>query len=286
MSIQPRTLSSITSAGLRSGPRSFDPSPPGGDHHEGKQGYSQKVFAVLEAVVTAGRPLAVSELVVLLDVPKPTMHRIVRQLDDEGFLLREPQSRGYGPGPRLLNFAFGVVQTSLRSAPRHAVLARLSARTGETCNFGMINHNAVVYLDRIESAWPLGLRFEPGSRVPLHCTSMGKLLLAYQPKRRREQLISGLPLHRYTKNTITDPERLEAQFATIRKRGYSIDDQEFLDGVVCLAVPVRDTRGQVCAAVAISAPLVRMSIGDAERQVPEMRKAVEELESFFLESEE
>ena len=286
MPMQPQSVSRIHSVGFHIWPGSSDPSRPGGDHHEGKQGFSQKLFAVLESVVTAGRPLTVSELVVLLGVPKPTMHRIVRQLDDDGFLVREPQSRGYVPGPRLLNFAIGVMQTSLRSAPRHAVLAKLSARTGETCNFGMISHNAVVYLDRIESAWPLGLRFEAGSRVPLHCTSMGKLLLAYQPKRRREQLISGLPLHRYTKNTITDPEKLETQFASIRKRRYSIDDQEFLDGVVALAVPVHDSRGQVCAALAISAPLVRMSIEDGERHLPAMREAVEELQAIILDTDE
>ncbi|MEC9367952.1 MAG: IclR family transcriptional regulator, partial [Pseudomonadota bacterium] len=235
---------------------------------------------------TAGRPLTVAELVVLLDVPKPTMHRIVRQLDHEGLLMREPQSRGYGPGPRLFNFAINVVQTAMRSGPRHAVLSKLSARTGETCNFGMISGNAAVYLDRIEAAWPFGLKFEPGSRVPLHCTSMGKLFLAYQPKRRRDQLLHGGSLYRYTKNTITDPDELESQFVAIRKRGYSIDDQEFLDGVICLAVPVHDNKGQVCAAIAISAPQARMQIEDAERHVPEMLKAVSEVEGFLNESHE
>ncbi|MGD9867464.1 MAG: IclR family transcriptional regulator [Hyphomicrobiales bacterium] len=286
MSIEPHILGNTLTGGLRRRSGLSDPTPPGGDPHEGKQGVSQKVFAVLEAIATAGRPLTVAELVVLLDVPKPTMHRIVRQLDHEGLLMREPQSRGYGPGPRLFNFAIDVVQTSMRSSPRHAVLADLSARTEETCNFGMMSGNAVVYLDRIEAAWPFGLKFEPGSRVPLHCTSMGKLLLAHQPKRRRDQILHGGSLYRYTKNTITEPDELESQLAVIRKRGYSIDDQEFLDGVICLAVPVHDSKGQVCAAIAVSAPQARMQIEDAEGHVPEMLKAVAELEGFLTDDQE
>ncbi len=253
----------------------------GADHAEGKLGVSQKVFAVLEAIATAGRPLSVAELVVLLDVPKPTMHRIVRQLDSDGFILKEPHSRGYGPGPRLCTFAIDVVKTAMRSAPRHAVLAKLSAQVRETCNFGMMSGHACVYLDRIEAAWPFGLKFEPGSRVPLHCTSMGKLLLAFQPKRRRDALISASTLYRYTASTITDPGRLEEECVEIRKRGYSIDNQEFLAGVICLAVPVHDAKGQVCAALAISAPDARMTVAGAETHVPAMRQAVEELSAHL-----
>lgn len=271
-------------AALRHKAKTADSAPPGGDHADGKQGVSQKTFAVLETIATAGRPLTVSELVVLLDVPKPTMHRIVRQLDQEGLLLKEPRSRGYGPGPRLCNFAINIMQTAMRSAPQHAVLATLSAKTGETCNFGMMSGNAAVYLDRIEAAWPFGLKFEPGSRVPLHCTSMGKLFLAHLPKRRREQLTGSSALYRYTKNTITEPERLEEQLTEIRKRGYSIDDQEFLDGVICLAVPVHDHKHQVCAAIAISAPLARMTIADAEGHLPEMLNAVRELEDYLIQT--
>ena len=167
-------------------------------------GSALKVFAVLEYIAAAQRPLAISELAVLLGVPKPTMHRIVRQLDGEGLLQREPDSRVYGPGPRLLNFALGAIRSSMRSAPRHAVLEALSAKVGETCNFGMISGGVVLYIDRVEASWPFGLRFEPGSRVPLHCTSVGKLLLSVQPRRRRDELMRARPLARYTDFWLSD----------------------------------------------------------------------------------
>lgn len=257
-------------------------SPPAKDTPSG--GSALKVFAVLEAVTTAQRPLAIAELAVLLGVPKPTMHRIVRQLDMEGLLQREPHSRVYGPGPRLLNFALGAVRSSMRSAPRHALLEALSAKVGETCNFGMIAGNAVLYLDRVETSWPFGLRFEPGSRVPMHCTSVGKLLLSVQPRKRRNEIIRATPLHRYTETTITDPDALQAELDEIRRRGYSVDNQEFLAGVVCLAVPVRDSKGVICAGLAISAPLARMSVAKAVEHLPTMFATAEQLTAHLRQS--
>jgi IclR family transcriptional regulator, acetate operon repressor len=248
------------------------------DQHESKFGGSAlKVLAVLETAAGAPRPLSSSELAVLMDVPKPTMHRIVRQLDAEGLLQREPLKRVYGPGPRLLRLATDAMRASMRSAPRHAVLQGLSATVGETCNFGMVAGNAVIYLDRVEASWPFGLKFEAGSRVPLHCTSMGKLLLSSMPRSRRDALIAASSLSRYTENTITQRERLRRELDEIRKNGYAIDNQEFLAGVVCLAVPVRDRKGGVCAALAISAPEARMSTMEARDHLPALRAAAEEM---------
>lgn len=261
------------------------------DHGESSQSddrssIAQKSFAVMEAVATSSHPLTVSELAVLMDVPKGTMHRIVRQLDHDGLLMPEPGSRGYVPGPRLLSFSMNVIHSGMRSAPRHAILERLSAKLGETCNFGMISGGALVYVDRVEAAWPLGLRYEAGSRVPMHCTSMGKLLLSYLPKRRRDHLLSVLPLHRYTENTLTDIDELEAEFAEIRSCGYSLDNQEFLAGVVCIAVPVRDGDGNVRASVAASAPQARMSVELALSQVPIILEAAKEIAATWAANEQ
>lgn len=247
---------------------------------------SQKTFAVMECVGSSNRPLTTSELAVLLDMPTPTVHRIVHQLDMDGLLVQEAGSRGYVPGPRLFNFALNVFQTAVRHGSKHAILERLSATTGETCNFGIISGGALLYADRVEAAWPFGLRYEVGSRVPLHCTSMGKMLLAHQPKRRREHLLSLSDLHAYTETTITDIPALEEQFARIRTQGYSIDNQEFLAGVICAAVPVRDARGRVCAAVAVSAPQARMPIPTAIGHVPALHKAAEEIAATWAMDEE
>jgi DNA-binding IclR family transcriptional regulator len=240
---------------------------------------SIKAFAFLEAIAHAQRPLSVSEFSVLLNVPQPTAHRIVRMLEIENILAREPDSRRYGPGNRLASLSLGLISISVRLAPRRAILEELSQAVGETCNFGVLTGNHLVYLDRVEAGWPFGLRFEPGSRVPLHCTSMGKLFLSFLTPEQRRRLLASTPLHTYTENTITDPERLEQEFARIRASDISTDDQEFLAGVVCVAVPVRSASGNVVAALAISAPVARMSLGQGLQHVPLLRSAATRLEA-------
>src|SRR3546814_13027722 len=98
---------------------------------------------------------------------------------------------------------------SFRDAPRRVILEQIVETVGETCNVGVLDGSQVVYLDRVECDWPLRTQLHAGSRVPLHCTGMGKLFLATLPERARRRIIETLPLRRSTENTITDPERLE-----------------------------------------------------------------------------
>src|SRR5262249_39104148 len=177
----------------------------------GKTYPTVKAVAVLEAMATARRPLGVTELGALLGLPKPTAHRIVRMLESEGLLQREPGSRRFVPGARMVQLGLGIVAASMVRSPRHAILEALSKEIGETCNFGVMIGSHALYLDRVESAWPFGLRFEPGSRVPLHCTSMGKLFLSQLPTQKRALLLRSIPLYRYTENTITETANLEAE---------------------------------------------------------------------------
>jgi DNA-binding IclR family transcriptional regulator len=154
-----------------------------------------KALAIIETLASARRPLGVSDISALQNMPKPTAHRIVRMLESEGLLQREPGKRRFVPGARLMQLGLGIISASMLHAPRHAILESLSNRIGETCNFGVMVGSNAVYLDRVESAWPLGLRFESGSRVPLHCTAMGKLFLSLLPSRKRALLLRTLPLH-------------------------------------------------------------------------------------------
>ena len=245
-----------------------------------------KPFTFLEAIAQAQRPLSVSELSALLNVPQPTAHRIVHLLAGEGFLEREPGSHRYAPGSGLVRLGFGVVATSARAAPRRAILEALSTDVGETCNFGVRVGNHLMYLDRVEAVWPFGLRFEPGSRVPLHCTAMGKLFLSFMPSPQRRRLLNVAPLHRYTEHTIIDPLLLESELEEIRRNSVSTDNQEFLAGVVCAAVPVRASSGAVVAGLAVSAPLARMSLRRATQCIPLLRVAAEKMADTLGEASE
>jgi IclR family acetate operon transcriptional repressor len=240
-----------------------------------------RAVAVLEALVAAERPPSLAELTATLRLPKPTLYRMLSMLEDASLVAREPGARRYAPGPRLAALGRAAMLNGGVRAERHAILARLVDAIGETCNFTMLDGDAVVYLDRVEAAWPLRMTLSSGSRVPLHCTASGKLLLAMLPKSVRARLIAHLALSRYTDTTITDAKRLGEELARIRARKHAVDNEEFHAGLVCVAVPVEDSKKRVWAAVAVHAPASRMPLAKALEHLPSLKKAAASLAGTF-----
>jgi IclR family transcriptional regulator, acetate operon repressor len=242
------------------------------DRESGHRGVARMV-AILQMVAGAERALTLAEICNGLGVPKGTMHRLVQALVQEHMLAREPGGKRYHAGPRFTSMAVDALTHSSDRGARHAILQELVDTIGETCNFTMLDGGQIVYLDRVEAHWPLRLALLPGSHVPLHCTSSGKLFLAMMPPTQMRRYIRAAPLSRHTANTITDPVRLAAALREIRKTGVGTDDEEYLDGLNCLAVPVRSAHGKVCAAVAVHAPKARLDLARALTHLPAMRKA-------------
>ncbi len=240
-----------------------------------------RAFAVVEALARAQRPVSLAELAEGTRLPKPTVYRMLAMLEHAGFAMPEPGVRRYAPGPRLTGLARDVMLSGNFRAARHAVLDRLVAEIGETCNFTMLDGAAVIYLDRVEAAWPLRMNLTAGSRVPLHCTASGKLLLAMLPAATRARLIAQLALTPFTDSTITDRRRLEQELARIRAQKYATDNEEYHAGLVCVAVPVRDGRRRACAAIAVHAPLSRMPLERALAQLAVFRRAAEAMSATF-----
>ncbi len=153
---------------------------------------------------------------------------------------------------------------------------------GETCNIGALDANEIVYLDRVEAKhWPLRLQFGVGSRVPLHCTAIGKLFLAFLPARQRRALLSNLQLDSHTASTLVSREALEAELKQIREAQIAVDREEYLAGVVCAAVPIFNARGELRAGIAIQAPAARLSAADAERHRDRLLQAARDLSNSF-----
>ncbi len=150
-----------------------------------------------------------------------------------------------------------------------------------TCNFGILAGAEVIYLDRVEAKTPLGLRFEPGSLVPAHCSAIGKLLLSLEPVERREALLRAMPLNRYTKNTVTSVPALLKELEKTHRDEIGIDNEESIQGVVCVAVPVRAVDGGIVGGIALSAPEARIAMKNALRLVPQLRRAAAKLGKTF-----
>lgn len=231
-----------------------------------------RALDLLETISRSGRSLALPELESILDLPKPTVHRLCQRLESEGYLMREPGGRRYTVGQRLLRLGLDVMRSGA-TLDRRAILEALVNEIGETCNFTALAGHEVVYLDRVEARWPLRLHLEPGSRVPLHCTASGKLFLSAMQAGRRKRLLDALDLSAFTPSTLTTRDALEREFNAIRERGYSLDREEFLLGLIAIAVPVVDGQGTTLAAIACHAPSARLSLDRAIAHLPLLQEA-------------
>jgi DNA-binding IclR family transcriptional regulator len=158
-----------------------------------------------------------------------------------------------------------------------AVLRGLVDEIGETCNYTMLDGDAVLYVERVETSSPLRLHMEPGCRVPLHCTASGKLFLSQMPEDEARRLLGRAPYRRYTPRTLCDFASLSRELDRIRASGIGVDVGEYLEGSVCLAVPVLDARGRPCAALAVHGPAPRFTPRKANEHVPALRRAAASL---------
>ena len=236
-----------------------------------------KALRLLAHVSRGEVPVSLADLSAAVMLPKPTVHRIAALLEQEGFLHKDPLTRRYSAGKAFHDLCFHAIRSAPAHRDRQVLLQRLSEKLGETVNLGVLSGGEVMYLERVESSWPLRMDFKPGSRVPIHCTANGKLLLAFAPRQRRERLLSSISLERYGRNTLTDRAALRRELLEIRRRGYSEDNEEFLAGVCCLAVPVKDHRGRTVAGLAVSAPSARFPLETARSYLPDLQACAEQL---------
>lgn len=249
---------------------------------EQKLGATARSFAILEHVASSHNPVDVLDIIASLKLPKATAYRLIDWFVTHGYLSREPGRRRLIIGPKLTTLAFGALSSSMRNDAPHVVLQRLVRTLNETCNIGTLLNGEVVYLDRVEAEdWPLRLHYTSGSRVPLHCSAIGKLYLALAPSPRRKRLLQSLDLRRFTERTITEGSKLDAELRQIRKEQVSFDREEYLAGVICIAVPVTGKNGEMLAALAIQAPQARMNEQAARKHLPLLRRAAEELAEMF-----
>ncbi|MDD9876180.1 MAG: IclR family transcriptional regulator [Magnetovibrio sp.] len=238
-----------------------------------------RVFSIMEAVVASPWPVSYSELAERLDLAKPTAHRLCDLLESQKLIERAVDGRRYIPGPRLRSLSMEVLGGSTLLLERQLVLQSISAKVGETCNLTVPNGTEMLYLDRVETDWPLRISLPVGSRVPLHCTASGKLYLSQLAARERKRLIDTLMLEPFTSNTITDPEVLMAELKKTRSEGIGVDDEEFYEGMVAVSVPINDPRGRICATLAVHGPIQRLTLEKAMTHVPAMKAAAERLEA-------
>lgn len=238
---------------------------------------AERSLRLLARLAREGRALSLADLAADLALPKGTAHRLCAQLLETGFIARDIYERDFVVGPALRKLSFDTLTHGTVRGLRHQVLTELVKEVGETCNFTTLDGASVLYLDRVEAPWPWRLTLEVGEHVPLHCTASGKMFMALMPARQRELLISELSLVAMTDATITSRAQLLLECESVARAGYSLDRQEFIDGLLALAVPVCDENGIMRAALAVHAPISRLSAEQALQRLPALQAAAQRL---------
>ncbi|WP_410653279.1 IclR family transcriptional regulator [Amycolatopsis sp. cmx-4-54] len=233
---------------------------------------TMRLFSLLELIAAKDQLVSLQGLVEETGLPKPTLHRMLQQLEGAGLLVRQADGRHYGTGHRLRRLAENLLLNATHHGARHAVLRHLVDELGESCNVTTLSGNEIVYLDRVETPEPLRFYLRPGSRVPIHCSASGKMILAQMSPSQRRKLLAHAPLKQYTNKTHTDLDALEPEFTRIRRDGFALDDEEFLPGLVCVAVLVAG-RANLC--VAVQAPVMRLTPDKALQTLPALQRAAE-----------
>ena len=215
-------------------------------------------LALLERVAAASDGISLSGLAESTALAPSTAHRLLASLRERGFAQQDPETGLWHIGAR----AFTVGNAFLRGRS-YVALARhhmrdLVERSGETANLAALDQNEAVYLTQIECDEMMRAFARPGTRVPLHCSGVGKALLAALPEREAESIIASAGLARLTKRTLVDLEALRGDLSLSRRRGFAIDDGEHAVGLRCVAAAIHDDGGRPLAALSISGPAARI----------------------------
>jgi DNA-binding IclR family transcriptional regulator len=234
-----------------------------------------KALAVLEAVTENPHGIGLPDLAAKLRLPRQTVHRLLGQLQSSGLLLRDPARERFLVGPRLTRLSLSALASSNRWAPVKSVLQDLVDEVQETCNIGVLDGLDYVYVERIECEWPLRIHLEVGNRAPAHCLSGGKVLLAHLDQKVRGRLLRSRKLITRTSQTITRAADLEVELEKIRAQDYGMNNQENFDGIVAVAVPIRDGHERVVAALTMHGPLPRVTLEKCQASLPRLRQTAQ-----------
>lgn len=241
-----------------------------------------KAFQIIKHLTSSQRhSVTVSEIAEELSLPRPTANRLISNLIKLGILKRDGGSTRIIEGDELVQIAGRVLEGAASRGPRHEILRQLVIDTRETANVGTISAGQVVYLDRVEAIWPLAFRLDVGSRVPLHCSAIGKVLLSLMPPRQRRKYLDALPLPRRTENTICDSAALGAELDVVRKSGVAFDNEECFEGVIGIAVPIPVRQNQNGIGLALVAPSGRQTTEGLRDFLPKMEEAAANLAKCY-----
>lgn len=243
---------------------------------------NMRLLLMLEEVARAGVPVSPAHLCQALGLPKPTVHRLLSTAEAEGFLQRDIDGRSYGPGRRLRRIATNTLSSQRLRTERLRILKSLAEEVGETCNIAAPGRDGMVYLDRVETQWPLRIQLPVGTQVPFHCTASGKMYLSSLRPEKLDRFLSSYPLDKRTEQSLSDLGALKAELTQTRARGYSTDNEEFMDGMAAIAVGITDDQNRLLSTLSLHAPIQRHTLEGLKQHLTTLRAAADRLRALAM----
>jgi DNA-binding IclR family transcriptional regulator len=221
--------------------------------------------------VLSGAPeLSLTEIAQRVGLAFSTTHRILESLKFRQFASQSISTGKYSVGVRAYEVGARFISSTQLPQAAHPIMAELVVEVNETVNLAVRDGQEAIYIHQVESDQNVRMFTRLGARAPLHCSGVGKVLLAWLPRTEQDGLVFKSPLTAFTPKTLIEAQALFEELRLTTKRGFAVDMEEFELGVRCVAAPVRNQRGKVVAALSVSGPLPRFSsklIGRLRKEV-------------------
>jgi DNA-binding IclR family transcriptional regulator len=232
----------------------------------------ERGLSILELLAEHRTGLTIQEIKNTLDLSQTTVFRITQSLQQQGYLARDEESRQFYLTRKMLTVGFRVINEHDLLELALPWMRRLRDQVKETVFLGVMGDGEGIFIEQALGSHPFKFMLTPGNTFPYHCSAPGKAMLAHLPEKEQKETVADLKLVKYNGNTITSKKQLERELSEVRAKGYAMDREEQLKGVVCIGAPVMDYMGLPKASIWVSGPLDRLqqdawaSTGELVRQ--------------------
>jgi IclR family transcriptional regulator, acetate operon repressor len=241
-------------------------------------GMLDKGLTLLEALAEHPQGTGVSQVAREVGLPASTVHRLLANLVERGFVSFDSDSRRYYLGLKIFELSNQVSLARALSEVALPVMRRLAKTTGESIFLAVRDGTALVYIERVGGESSIQITGAIGSRGPLYCTAQGKVMLAFLPESEQAEILNQLHLKPRAPNTITDPRELRKELQWTRERGWAIADEENQEGIRAIGVALMNFREEPLAAMSVAAPTFRLSLARLEEFAPLLIDAAREIQ--------
>jgi DNA-binding IclR family transcriptional regulator len=236
-----------------------------------------KAAMLMDLLVESDTALSLAAIAKESGIAKSTLHGILATLIGVGYVVQDEETGNYRPGYHLFELGNKISAKIDERRIARPYMKKLSEITGETVHLAVLSEGEVLYIYKQESNSSIRIVTESGIKLPAHCTGVGKALLSGLEPYKIREIAKKKGLEKYTETTITDVEKLLAEIEKIKKQGFATDQQEFMIGLRCIAIPIFNHAAKVACAISISGPISRMTGAVFESKKKNLIKAAHEI---------